>query len=210
MTAEKEKKVRQIVVNYAALMIECAMNPDFQKEFMSNPVKILREQVGLTFPKHSEDYVKVIIDLENQASDRLDNNFRWPIIWVFFKGPVKVQYKEDGQSKEQDVDAIRFNEALDVKEKLGRMTPIIKLQEAEILKNDTIPSEVIDLVTENGVGLPIGYYVSPKKRHDGNHDLPIPMKDCFTVIILPFVDVKSDPLSDYNFLDGDIVLSPCT
>jgi len=203
-----EEKVKQFVVNYSALIIECAMNPDYLEKFKKKPVQILNEQVGMAIP--DKDSVKVIIDLEDKENDRIDNNFRWPIIWVFFKNQsVKVEYQNDGKRTRQNVDAIRFNEALDVKAKPGEMIPIIKLQEAEVLKNDTIPGEVMEKVKEAGIELKTGCYVSPQKRHDGNHALPILLEDCLTVIILPFIDVKSDPLSHYKFLDGDIVLSPC-
>jgi hypothetical protein len=87
MNQTEEEKVRQIVVNYTSLIMQCALNDDLLQSFKNNPIPILRNRVGMIFPTGEDAEKKIHIYID-------EDYFRWPIIIL----KVKV-YIIDGEEK---------------------------------------------------------------------------------------------------------------
>lgn len=219
--SEKKKKVnekiRQICVNYLALLIEIAMNEDFKKKFTKHPLKYLRDQVGMILPNLKN--LKIILDAKG-------NNF-WPRMWVFFPitGATVAVSDRNGHKKEETVVAVEFKEALDVKhpKKESEMLPKL-IGYFKALSTNNIPEKISkhlessykkkikNMLYAQQIKKTPSNQPGDREHHEVMHHIPYRFEECKYIIIeISYLDADIDPLYEIKAPDEkeDIVLSPC-
>jgi hypothetical protein len=190
-----KETIRQIVVNYSALIIECGLNPEFKKKFYNDPVPYLNDQVGMKFPEQAK---KLTVNLDPKT-------MRWPVITVFFPEPIEIDGKK--------VWSVTFNEAVEIRSSRSRKLAALETQ--EILQHfDLEPltalPEAMQAIVPRALEQGAAHAARQKPGKKVVKEVPFPIEDCGVHLDLPFIDVDVDILEEIQFDDAEIALTACT
>jgi hypothetical protein len=120
-----KEKVRQLIVNYSTLVIECAMNKELKEKFYADPIPYLRDRVGMKFP---EDAKEVTVKVDPRVR-------RWPIAYIHVESTgewVEIDEAVEILSRPQGIEGLR---SLGVRE-IQEMHPKAKVRAKEEIETD--------------------------------------------------------------------------
>lgn len=122
--ASKEK-VKQIIINYSKLAIDCAMDEELKKNFYADPLPYLRDRVGMKFP---EDAKEITVKVDPRVR-------RWPIAYIYVESTgewVEIDEAVEILSRPQAIEGLR---SLGVRE-IQEMHPRAKVRAKEEIEHD--------------------------------------------------------------------------
>lgn len=104
--ANKEK-VKQLVINYSQLVIDCAMDEDLKKDFYKDPIPYLRDRVGMKFPEDAKE-----ITVKPDPTVR-----RWPVAYIYVESTgewVEIDEAVEVLAKPRGLEMLRSMTVADI------------------------------------------------------------------------------------------------